>query len=78
MPVVLIQQSAGRSIEQRRKLIAGVTKAFEEAYGLSADAITVFFQDFDDGSWGKEGLLHADRKLSANTAKSSNSTARLK
>lgn len=64
MPVLLIQQSAGRSADQRRKLIAGITKAFEDAYGITGDAVTVFFQDFDDDSWGKEGLLQSDRKKS--------------
>lgn len=61
MPVVLIQQSAGRSLEQRRKLVAGITKAFAEAYGLAPQAVTIFLQDFADDAWGKEGLLHADR-----------------
>jgi len=73
MPVVFIQQSAGRSIEQRRQLIAGVTKAFEEAYGIGGDAVTIFFQDFDEFSWGKEGMLQSDRK---STTDNSSSTGR--
>lgn len=68
MPVVLIQQSAGRSVEQRRRLIAGITKAFEQAYGIGGDAVTIFFQDFDEDSWGKEGLLQSERKIAAGNA----------
>lgn len=68
MPVVHIQQSSGRTVEQRRKLIAGITRAFEDAYGLAPEAVTVFFQDFADESWGKEGLLHADRTAAKGAA----------
>ena len=43
MPVVTIQQSPGRTKEQRQRLIAKITEAFEEAYGLGPEAVTVFF-----------------------------------
>lgn len=61
MPIVTIQQSPGRSKEQRKLLIRRITEAFEEAYDLAPDAVTVFFQNFDDSHWGKAGLLHEDR-----------------
>lgn len=61
MPIVTIQQSPGRSKEQRQLLIKRITEAFEEAYDLSPDAVTVFFQNFDDSHWGKAGILHEDR-----------------
>lgn len=61
MPIVTIQQSPGRTKEQRRKLIEKITEAFEEAYGLPSESVTVFFQNFDDSHWGKGGLLHEDR-----------------
>ena len=61
MPIVTIQQSPGRSKEQRQLLIKRITEAFEEAYDLGPDAVTVFFQNFDDSHWGKGGLLHEDR-----------------
>lgn len=62
MPVVTIQQSPGRTVEQKRLLIKRITEAFEEAYGLDPEAVMVFFQNFDDEHWGKAGLLHSDRK----------------
>lgn len=61
MPVVTIQQSPGRTKEQRQLLIKKITEAFEEAYGTKPEAVTVFFQNFDDSHWGKGGLLHEDR-----------------
>lgn len=61
MPVVTIQQSPGRSKEQRQELIKKITHAFEEAYNLPPEAVTVFFQNYDDSHWGKAGQLHEDR-----------------
>ena len=62
MPVVTIQQSPGRTVEQRKLLIKRITEAFEEAYELPPEAVTVFFQNFDDEHWGKGGTLHRDNK----------------
>lgn len=61
MPVVTIQQSPGRTKEQKQVLIEGITEAFGKAYGTKPEAVTVFFQNFDDEHWGKAGKLHADR-----------------
>ena len=61
MPVVTIQQSPGRSKEQRQLLIKRITEAFGEAYELKPEAVTVFFQNFEDEHWGKGGKLHQDR-----------------
>jgi len=62
MPVIRIQQSPGRSKEQKQLLIQRITEAFEEAYELPAEAVTVFFQNFVDEHWGKAGKLHCDKK----------------
>ena len=61
MPIVTIQQAEGRTVEQRQLLIQRITEAFVEAYGLTPEAVTVFFQNFDDSHWGKAGLLQQDR-----------------
>lgn len=62
MPIVTIQQSPGRTKEQRQLLIKRITEAFEEAYNMPPEAVTVFMQNYDDSHWGKGGLLHEDRK----------------
>ena len=61
MPVITIQESVGRTSEQRRKLVARITDAFHEAYGLDPSAVTIFFQSYRPDEWGKDGKLHADR-----------------
>ena len=62
MPIVTVAQSPGRSLEQKRELILKITNAFVTSYGVAPESVTVFFQDFDDESWGKAGLLHTDRQ----------------
>jgi 4-oxalocrotonate tautomerase len=61
MPVITIQESTGRTSDQRRKLVARITDAFREAYGLEPSAVTIFFQPYRDDEWGKDGKLHTDR-----------------
>ena len=62
MPIVTIQQSPGRTKEQRQKLMIKITEAFEESYKIPPESVTVFFQDYDDSHWGKGGVLHEDKE----------------
>lgn len=62
MPVITIQQSPGRTVEQRQLLVKKITEAFEEIYGVNPEAVMIFFQNYDDDMWGKAGQLHVDRK----------------
>lgn len=64
MPILNIQQSPGRSVEQRRLLTKRITEAFEEAYKVPPEAVTIFFQDYSDDMWGKGGYLHRDQEQS--------------
>ena len=34
-----------------------ITEAFLDACGLPPEAVTLFFQDYEDDMWGKEELL---------------------
>lgn len=63
MPIVTVQESAGRSREQRRGVIEGVTRAFTEHYDIPPEAVTVFFQTYSDSDWGKAGSLRSEREL---------------
>ena len=60
MPIVTIQQSP-RELEPKRRLVAGITQAFVDAYGLPPEHIQVFIQEVDDANWAKGGQLAADR-----------------
>lgn len=60
MPIITIHQSPGRTLEQRRLLIKRITEAFEEAYRVKPEAITILFQNYEDDHWGYGGFLHLD------------------
>jgi 4-oxalocrotonate tautomerase len=60
MPIVTVQQSP-RDLEQKRDLVAGITKAFVDAYGVSPDAVQVFIHEVDHEHWAKAGKLAVDR-----------------
>lgn len=60
MPIVTVEQSP-RGIDEKRKLVAGITEAFVEAYGVSPDHVQVFIHEVDHQNWAKAGKLAVDR-----------------
>ena len=60
MPIVTVQQSP-RELEPKRQLVAGITQAFVDAYGVTPDAVQVFIQEVDHENWAKGGSLAVDR-----------------
>jgi 4-oxalocrotonate tautomerase len=60
MPIVIVEQSP-RDVERKRRLVAGITEAFVDAYEVSPDAVQVFIHEVDHENWAKGGKLAADR-----------------
>ena len=60
MPIVTVQQSP-RDLELKRRLVAGITQAFVDAYGVDPDAVQVFIDETGDENWAKGGTLAAHR-----------------
>jgi 4-oxalocrotonate tautomerase len=60
LPIVTIQQSP-RDIEKKRRLVAGITRAFIEAYDMSADQVQIFIHEVEHENWAKAGKLAVDR-----------------
>jgi 4-oxalocrotonate tautomerase len=61
MPIVTVQQSP-RDLEPKRRLVAGITQAFVDAYGVPPEAVQVFIHEVDGEHWAKAGRLAADRE----------------
>ena len=59
MPIVTVQQSP-RSLDQKRVLVAGITRAFVEAYGVREEHVQVFIQETGPEEWAKGGRLAID------------------
>jgi len=61
VPIVTMQQSP-RDINAKRRLVAGITQAFVDAYGVGPDQVQVFIHEVDDENWAKGGSLAVDRQ----------------
>ncbi len=61
MPIVTVQQSP-RDVEVKRRLVAGITEAFVDAYGIPPEYVQVFIQEVDHENWAKAGVLAVDRR----------------
>ena len=59
MPIVTVQQSP-REIDEKRALVAGITQAFVDAYGVTPEQVQVFVQEVDHENWAKGGQLAVD------------------
>ena len=60
MPIVTVQQSP-RDLDRKRSLVAAVTQAFVDAYGVTPDTVQVYIQEVGDENWAKGGALAVDR-----------------
>jgi 4-oxalocrotonate tautomerase len=54
MPVVTVQMWAGRTDEQKEKLIKGITKAFEDI-GVKPESLHIIIHDIPKSNWGTHG-----------------------
>ena len=54
MPVVIVEMFEGRTVEQKEKLIHGITKAFEEI-GTKAESLNIVMHDVPKSNWGSKG-----------------------
>jgi 4-oxalocrotonate tautomerase family enzyme len=61
MPNVTIEWLEGRTIDQKRKVIAGITELLVDEAGARREAVQVTFRDMSKESWGRGGLLGIDR-----------------
>ena len=55
MPIVTIQQSPAPELDPKRRLVAGITQAFVDAYGVAPESVQVFIHEIDDEHWVKSG-----------------------
>jgi 4-oxalocrotonate tautomerase len=60
MPIVTVQQGP-QPVEKKRELVKTITDAFVSAYGLAPETVQVWVQEVPPESWGKGGVLTADR-----------------
>lgn len=62
MPVVTIAMFDGRSTEQKRELVKGVTEVVARVTGNSPDGVHVIIEEIKRENWSIGGLLSSDRQ----------------
>jgi 4-oxalocrotonate tautomerase len=55
MPVVDVKMWEGRSAEDKNRLIAAISKAFEDALNVKSDHLTIVIIDIPKENWGSRG-----------------------
>lgn len=61
VPNVTIEWLQGRSVDQKRKVIAGITDLLVDVADARREAVQVTFIDMSKEDWGRGGLLGIDR-----------------
>lgn len=61
MPIISIRLAKGRSIDQKRRLVAEVTRAVTESLDLPPDLVSIQIEEFDRENWATGGELHSDK-----------------
>ena len=59
MPVVIIEMWEGRSIDQKKKLVEGITSVMTDI-GIPADAVSIIIKDNPKHNWGQSGKLASE------------------
>ena len=61
VPNVTIEWLQGRSLDQKRKVIAGITDLLVDVSDARREAVQVTFIEMSKEDWGRGGLLGIDR-----------------
>lgn len=62
MPIVTIAMFDGRSLEQKRELVKGVTEVVAHVTGNSPDGVHVIIEEIKRENWSIGGMLSSDRQ----------------
>lgn len=62
MPLVEVHLLEGRTDEQKKALLAAITRAVQESIGASPESIRVWIQEFRRTEYMAAGVLAADKK----------------
>lgn len=60
MPLVQVYMFEGRTPEQKRKIVAGITQVMVEGAGTDAKEVHVLLHDMPISDWSTGGFLYGD------------------
>jgi 4-oxalocrotonate tautomerase len=59
MPVVIVEMWEGRTVEQKKQLVEGITSAITKL-GIPPEAVQVIIKDNPKHNWGMAGELASE------------------
>ncbi len=59
MPVVIVEMWQGRTVEQKKKLVAGITTEFTKI-GVPQEAVHIIIKDNPKHNWATGGKLASE------------------
>ncbi|MBH0238821.1 4-oxalocrotonate tautomerase [Methylobrevis albus] len=62
MPHITVQMFPGRSIEQKRALVAELTRTTCAVLGCGPGAVSIILSDVAPHDWAEAGVLYSDAK----------------
>lgn len=69
MPVITVETWEGRTVEQKRRLVAALTDAMVEHFGSNPERTYVLIYDIPKKNWGRAGVLSSDEEAAEQAAK---------
>jgi len=60
MPFVTVKLIEGRTLDQKRRIVDGVTRVVAEACAIELDRVHVFIEDLGRDEYGRGGVLVCD------------------
>lgn len=64
MPVVIVEMWVGRTIDQKKQLVEGITSSFAKI-GTPAEAVHIIINDIPKYNWGTGGKLVSEKEPAA-------------
>jgi 4-oxalocrotonate tautomerase len=62
MPLIEVHLLEGRTDEQKKALLAAITKAVQESIGSSLETIRVWIKEFSPKDYMAEGVWYGEKK----------------
>lgn len=65
MPNITVEIFKGRTLEQRRRFVAGITESAVEAFGIDPEGVRITFFEIERQDLARGGRLFSDKDAAA-------------
>lgn len=62
MPLIHVHMHEGRTVEQKRHLVAAMTEAVVKSLDVNPDTVRIIIHDMSKHNYAAAGILHSDKK----------------